>query len=125
MSALDDGLSALNDGFRPEPSLPVSDWSDRYRMLSGGAQHGHWRTDGTPYLREAADFVRTIDWQISNMVAVAPRSLTGHDALLSRVEDAFAPGMGREINGYGPGDGPQARCWPPARPSFRLVVLLA
>jgi hypothetical protein len=58
MSSLDDVISALSEGTRPDVQLLLSDWSDDRRILSGGAEPGRWRTDRTPYLREAADFVR-------------------------------------------------------------------
>lgn len=52
---------AWADSLRPEPSLLVSDWADRYRMLSGGAEPGRWRTDRTPYLREPSDRLSVSD----------------------------------------------------------------
>ncbi len=45
------------DGFKPDPILTVSEWSDRYRMLSqrASAEPGPWRTERTPYLKEIMD----------------------------------------------------------------------
>jgi phage terminase large subunit GpA-like protein len=45
------------EGLRPEPDLTVSEWADRYRMLSSkaSAEPGPWRTSRTPYLREPMD----------------------------------------------------------------------
>lgn len=45
---------AFLDGLRPDENLTVSEWADKYRMLSGKAssEPGPWRTDRTPYLRE-------------------------------------------------------------------------
>jgi phage terminase large subunit GpA-like protein len=42
---------------RPPERLSVSDWADKYRILSGKAssEPGRWRTDRTPYLREIMD----------------------------------------------------------------------
>ncbi len=42
---------------RPDPSMTVSEWADRYRVLSqrSSAEPGRWRTDRTPYLREVMD----------------------------------------------------------------------
>ena len=39
---------------RPLPDLSVSDWADRYRMLSAeaSAEPGRWRTDRAPYQRD-------------------------------------------------------------------------
>ena len=49
--------NALLDGLRPEPEQTVSEWSDRYRMLSSkaSAEPGPWRTSRTPYLKEPMD----------------------------------------------------------------------
>ena len=54
MSAWLDGFC---DGLRPEAELTVSEWSDRYRMLSSkaSAEPGQWRTGRTPYLQEPMD----------------------------------------------------------------------
>jgi len=50
-------LAGFLDGLKPEPILTVSEWSDRFRMLSSeaSAEPGRWRTDRTPYLREIMD----------------------------------------------------------------------
>ncbi len=50
-----------NDSFRRglkfDPDVTISEWADKYRMLSseGGAEPGRWRTDRTPYMREIMD----------------------------------------------------------------------
>lgn len=48
---------AWNDGLRLDPDLSISEWADRYRMLSqkASAEPGRWRTDRTPYLKEIMD----------------------------------------------------------------------
>lgn len=48
---------AFLDGLRPDPDLTVSQWADKYRMLSNkaSAEPGPWRTERTPYLREIMD----------------------------------------------------------------------
>jgi len=48
---------AFRAGLKPEPLLTVSQWADRYRVLSqrASAEPGPWRTDRTPYLREIMD----------------------------------------------------------------------
>lgn len=45
------------DGLRPDPPLTVSEWADKYRMLSSesSAEPGRWRTSRTPYLRAIMD----------------------------------------------------------------------
>jgi len=47
-------LRCLADGLRPDPTLTVSDWADRHRMLStrAAAEAGRYRTSRTPYMRE-------------------------------------------------------------------------
>jgi Phage terminase large subunit (GpA) len=56
-----DGSDAIErawcDGLKPDPLLTVSEWADRYRVLSQGAssEPGRWRTARTPYLKEIMD----------------------------------------------------------------------
>ncbi len=49
--------AAAAAGARPDPLLTISQWADKYRFLSqrASAEHGEWRTDRTPYLREIMD----------------------------------------------------------------------
>lgn len=44
-------------GLTPESFLAVSEWADRYRMLSSksAAEPGRWRTSRTPYLQQIMD----------------------------------------------------------------------
>ena len=50
-------LQAWRDGMAPEPTLLVSEWADRHRMLGSrdSAEPGPYRTARTPYLREVMD----------------------------------------------------------------------
>ena len=43
----------------PPPDLSVSEWADRYRVLSKGlsAESGQWNTDRMPYQREIMDAI--------------------------------------------------------------------
>lgn len=43
----------------PRPSLSVSEWADRYRMIPSGTspEAGCWRTSRAPYLREPMDAI--------------------------------------------------------------------
>lgn len=45
------------EGILPDAKMTVSEWSDKFRMLSAksSAEAGHWRTARTPYLREIMD----------------------------------------------------------------------
>ncbi|WP_457091384.1 phage terminase large subunit family protein [Microvirga sp. P5_D2] len=55
------GAEAIEDAIRkslqPDPVLTVSEWADRYRILSTklAAEAGPYRTDRTPFLREVMD----------------------------------------------------------------------
>ncbi len=44
-------------GVEPDSYMSVSEWADKYRMLSGksAAEPGRWRTSRTPYLKEIMD----------------------------------------------------------------------
>jgi phage terminase large subunit GpA-like protein len=56
-----DGADAIDrawrDGLKPDPLLTVSEWADRYRVLSqrASSEPGRWRTERTPYLKEILD----------------------------------------------------------------------
>jgi phage terminase large subunit GpA-like protein len=43
--------------YAPPPRLTLSEWADRFRMLSseGSAEPGHWRTARAPYLKDIMD----------------------------------------------------------------------
>lgn len=47
-------LEAFRGGLRPDPIEWIWEWADRERVLSpeASAEHGEYRTDRTPYLRE-------------------------------------------------------------------------
>jgi Phage terminase large subunit gpA, ATPase domain/LAGLIDADG-like domain len=48
---------AWREGLTPDPTLSVSEWSDRHRVLSSkaSAEPGRWRTARTPYLKAIMD----------------------------------------------------------------------
>ncbi len=50
-------ITGLVKGFQPDPRLTVSEWADKYRILTSesSAEAGLWRTDRVPYLREVMD----------------------------------------------------------------------
>lgn len=58
-------------GFKPPEKLTVSEWADKYRILSreGSAEGGRWRTSRTPYLKEVMDSIT--DPTIERIVLVA------------------------------------------------------
>lgn len=53
-----DAFTIYNEGFnaglKPDPLLNISEWADKYRVLSqkASAEPGKWRTSRTPYLKE-------------------------------------------------------------------------
>ncbi|MBF0153244.1 MAG: phage terminase large subunit family protein [Magnetococcales bacterium] len=49
--------TSWRDGLTPDPLLTVSEWADRYRILSqrASSEPGRWRTARTPYLKEIMD----------------------------------------------------------------------
>jgi phage terminase large subunit GpA-like protein len=53
----DELWSAWREGLTPDPTLTVSEWADRHRVLSprASAEPGRYRTDRTPYMREIMD----------------------------------------------------------------------
>jgi len=52
-----DIVRAWSRGLSPDPTLTVSEWSDRYRILSSRAasEAGRYRTSRTPYMRAIMD----------------------------------------------------------------------
>jgi len=55
-------LVAWNEGLRPDPELTVSQWADKYRILSSraAAEPGAYRTSRTPYLKAIMDDLSAI-----------------------------------------------------------------
>lgn len=51
------------DGLRPDPILTVSEWAEKYRLLSSkaSAEPGRWRNARTPYLVEIMDSLSPSD----------------------------------------------------------------
>lgn len=50
-------MGRLRSAILPKPVTTVSEWADRYRVLTskGSGEPGQWRTSRTPYLREIMD----------------------------------------------------------------------
>lgn len=62
----------VKQSLRPLPNLSVSDWADKFRMLSGEAssEPGRWRTDRAPYQREIMNsFTQARIWKVIVMSA--------------------------------------------------------
>jgi phage terminase large subunit GpA-like protein len=58
--AAEELLSTVRQAFAPPPRLSISDWAERYRVLSGEATAapGRWRTGSVPYLRGIMEAVK-------------------------------------------------------------------
>lgn len=63
-------FKAYGTALRPEPSLTVSDWADRYRILdsSASSESGRWRTSRTPYLKEIMDCLSVSEILVQTVV---------------------------------------------------------
>ena len=70
------GAQEMRLRLRPPERMTVSEWADRYRMLSpeSSPEPGPWRTSRVPYTREIMDtlgdpFVRKVVWAAASQVA--------------------------------------------------------
>ncbi len=54
---LNNCIKACIERFRPPENISVSEWADKYRILSteNSAEGGKWKTSRTPYLKEIMD----------------------------------------------------------------------
>lgn len=79
-----DLLSAWWRGLKPEPELKVSEWADRFRILSqaSSAEPGPWRTDRAPYLREIMDKLSAQD-PVQEVVVIKGAQLGFTEAMVS------------------------------------------
>ena len=64
---------------RPEEQLPVSQWAEKKRVLTGGAITGPWRNSVTPYLVEIMDAFS--DETVEVIVFVKPTQVGGTTAM--------------------------------------------
>ena len=69
---------------RPEPLLTVSEWADRYRILShtSAGEPGKWRTSRVPFMREVMDSMSP-NGGSERTVFVKPSQIGGSEALLN------------------------------------------
>ena len=84
MESLNSVVSKAMQGFKPPENLTVSEWADKYRMLSSEAssEPGPWRTGRTPYLKEPMDAFT--DPKIRHVVMVAA-SQVGKSEMLNNI----------------------------------------
>ncbi|WP_254903674.1 phage terminase large subunit family protein [Clostridium tyrobutyricum] len=69
----------------PPPELTVSQWADTYRYLSqeASAEHGRWRTDRTPYLKDIMDSVN--DNEVEVIVIMSSAQIGKSELLLNTI----------------------------------------
>ena len=69
---------------KPPPDITLSEWADRYRVLSSeyNAQPGRWYTDAAPYQREIMDVVKRSD---VNTVVLKTSTQIGKTELLKNI----------------------------------------
>jgi phage terminase large subunit GpA-like protein len=87
--------NALTTALRPDPDLTISQWSDRYRVLSrvSAGEPGRWRTLRTPFLREIMDCLSPSSPH-SRVVFMKPAQIGGSEVLLNMLGYIihYAPG---------------------------------
>jgi phage terminase large subunit GpA-like protein len=88
-------LAAISAAGRPDPDLSISEWADRYRVLSrvSAGEPGRWRTSRTPFLREIMDCLSPSS-PFSRVVFVKPAQIGGSELLLNMLGYIihYAPG---------------------------------
>lgn len=67
---------------KPPPTLTLSQWADKYRMLSAesSAEPGHWHTDKAPYQREIMDAIG--DPHVRKVVIMSAAQIGKTDAFI-------------------------------------------
>jgi phage terminase large subunit GpA-like protein len=88
-------LDAIADAVHPDPDLTISEWADRYRVLSrvSAGEPGRWRTSRTPFLREIMDCLSPSS-SFTRVVFVKPAQIGGSELLLNMLGYIihYAPG---------------------------------
>jgi len=100
---------AFQRALTPPDPIMVSEWADRYRMLSGvgASEPGRYRTDRTPYMREIMDSLSILS-PVKRVVFMKPSRIGGSEGgnnFLGYVIDN-APGPFMLVS---PGEGPAKR----------------
>ena len=102
-------LARCAAALKPPPAMTLSEWADRYRVLSAesSAEPGRWHTDKAPYQREIMDAIG--DPHIRKVVIMSAAQLgktdagkaLGRDDVLAGAQDVLA-GVG-VAGGHGAG----------------------
>jgi phage terminase large subunit GpA-like protein len=76
--------SAWARGIKPEETILVSEWADRFRMLpqKSSSEAGAWRTDRTPYLREIMDAM-SANSEVEEVALMKAAQVGGSEAILN------------------------------------------
>ncbi len=77
-----DLFSKIFDKLKPPPDVTLSEWADRYRILSSeaSASPGRWNTDKCPYQREIMDAITNID--VQKVVIMSAAQVGKTDAMI-------------------------------------------
>lgn len=77
-------MSKIASLVAPPPKLTVSEWADRYRILSkeSSAEHGKWNTDRAPYQREIMDSIN--DPEVEEIVVMSSAQV-GKSEILNNI----------------------------------------
>lgn len=77
-------FKSISTILKPPPKLKVSEWADRYRILSpeASAEHGKWRTDRAPYQKEIMDAINDAD---TEKVVIMSSAQVGKTELLLNI----------------------------------------
>src|SRR5262245_26530517 len=71
-------------GIKPDEVMSVSDWSDKFRILSvvASAEPGRWRTERTPYMKEIMNAL-SAESQYSEVVFLKGSQLGASESALN------------------------------------------
>ena len=75
-------LARCAAALKPPPAMTLSEWADRYRVLSAesSAEPGRWHTDKAPYQREIMDAIG--DPHIRKVVIMSAAQIGKTDAFI-------------------------------------------
>lgn len=70
---------------KPPPDLKISEWADRYRILSpeSSAEPGQWRTERVPYLKEIMDAVN--DAEVEKIIIMSSAQVGKTEHILNTI----------------------------------------
>jgi phage terminase large subunit GpA-like protein len=83
-SKINEIRAIVSGAIRPEPQLTISEWADRYRILSqvSAGEPGKWRTSRAPFMREIMDSMSPVGG-FERVVFIKPSQIGGSECLLN------------------------------------------